>query len=69
MTVIARKDNVPRFAVAKVFRSYLRPRSGQRAALRAVPRLEKGRSPPRPLRPLGLGGNTLRASLGDLLVI
>lgn len=32
------------------------PRSRQLAALRADSQLEKGRSPPRPLRPLGSGG-------------
>ena len=32
------------------------PRSRQLAALRADSHLEKGRSPPRPLRPLGSGG-------------
>ena len=51
-----REENVLRFAAPKVFRCISDPRSRKLAALRADSWLEKGRSPPRPLRPLGSGG-------------
>ncbi len=47
-----------RLAYFRVFIS--EPRSRELAALRADSQLEKGRSPPRPLRPLGSGEQTQR---------
>jgi hypothetical protein len=61
-TVIARKENMPRSAAPKSSgqrsSSNFEPRSRERAALRADSQLEKGRSPPRPLKPLGFSGGT-----------
>ena len=69
MTVVARKDNGPRFAAAKVFRSHLRtvfPPIGR--APRGFTLGEGPLAAASPQTPW-LGGNRIRASLGDLLVI